>query len=136
MAQFSRANLAKVLEGLSSVNAGEVLAAAKLAGAMLHDAGLTWDEILRADLKPGRRPRHISDADTDSASPAPGPGPMGMRRERDLSPYEQFFMLLLSPRTPSEVKKELRGWEARVLDGEITPQEQQDLRQLFRQFVA
>ena len=43
---------------------------------------------------------------------------MGMRRERELSPYEQFFMLLLSPRTPSHVKKELRGWEARVLDGE------------------
>ena len=32
-------------------------------------------------------------------------------------------MVLLSPRTPTEIKRQLRGWEARVLDGEITPQE-------------
>ena len=37
-------------------------------------------------------------------------------------------MVLLSPRTPIEIKRKLRGWEARVLDGEITPQETQDLR--------
>jgi hypothetical protein len=103
---------------------------------MLRDAGFSWDDVLRQDLQPKRRLRGAFLTDDELPSGSPGPGPMGMRRERDLSPYEQFFMLLLSPRTPNDVKKELRGWEARVLDGEITPQEQQDLRQLFRQFVA
>ncbi|TXL71150.1 hypothetical protein FHP25_31610 [Vineibacter terrae] len=133
MTQFNRATLAKVLDVLGSEHAGEALAAAKLATAMVREAGFSWDEVLR-DL-PARRAAPASAWNADSAS-APGPGPMGMRRERDLSPYEQFFMLLLSPRTPNHVKKELRGWEARVLDGEITPQEKQDLRQLFKQFVA
>ena len=45
-------------------------------------------------------------------------------------------MVLLSPRTPSEVKRQLRGWEARVLDGEITPQESQELGSLYRSYVA
>ena len=45
-------------------------------------------------------------------------------------------MVLLSPRTPSEIKRKLRGWEARVLDGEITPQETQDLRAMYQNFVA
>jgi hypothetical protein len=126
MTQFNRAALAQALEVLGSDHAGEALAAARLVTAMIRKAGFTWDQVLRPDLPAGQ-----------SSKPAPpGPGPMGMRRERELSPYEQFFMLLLSPRTPSHVKKELRGWEARVLDGEITPQEQQDLRHLFRQFVA
>ncbi len=126
MTQFNRAALARTLEILGSDHAGEALAAARLASAMIREAGFTWDEVLRSDLPAGQSPQ----------SATPRLGPMGMRRERELSPYEQFFMLLLSPRTPSHVKKELRGWEARVLDGEITPQEQQDLRHLFRQFVA
>ncbi|MCW5745750.1 MAG: hypothetical protein KIT36_06080 [Alphaproteobacteria bacterium] len=136
MTQFSRTTLVKVLDVLDSDHAGEVLAAAKLASAMLRQAGFTWDEALREDLQPKRGARPGGAPADELFQPLPGPGPMGMRRERELSPYEQFFMLLLSPRTPNDVKKELRGWEARVLDGEITPQEQQDLRQLFRQFVA
>jgi hypothetical protein len=136
MTQFNRATLAKVLDVLGSDHAGEALAAAKLATAMVREAGFTWDEVLRSEL-PAKRAPHPSAHDGDmSSAHSPGPGPMGMRRERDLSPYEQFFMLLLSPRTPNHVKKELRGWETRVLDGEITPQEKQDLRQLFKQFVA
>ncbi len=134
MTQFNRATLAKVLDVLGSEHAGEALAAAKLATAMVREAGFSWDEVLRSDL-PAKRAAPASAQGADIVS-TPGPGPMGMRRERDLSPYEQFFMLLLSPRTPNHVKKELRGWEARVLDGEITPQEKQDLRQLFKQFVA
>ncbi len=55
---------------------------------------------------------------------------------RELSPHEQFFMVLLSPRTPSEIKRKLRSWEARVLDGEITPQETQDLRFMYQSFVV
>ena len=119
------------------------MAAAKLASTMVREAGFSWEEILRPDLLPkgqvGRPASVFGDlgsAKLASDSTSVGQGPMGMRRERDLSPYEQFFMLLLSPRTPSHVKKELRSWEARVLDGEITPQERQDLRHLFRQFVA
>ena len=141
MTQFSKATLAKVLEILGSEHAGEVVAAARLASTMVREAGFSWEEVLRPDLLPkgqvGRPASAFSDAGLAAlTSSATGSGPMGMRRERDLSPYEQFFMLLLSPRTPSHVKKELRSWEARVLDGEITPQEKQDLRHLFRQFVA
>ena len=63
-------------------------------------------------------------------------GPFGYRRDRELSPHEQFFMVLLSPRTPMEIKRKLRTWEARVLDGEITPQETQDLRFMYQSFVV
>ena len=143
MTQFSKATLAKVLEILGSEHAGEVVAAARLASTMVREAGFSWEEVLRPDLLPKgqvvRPATAFSDAGFATLAPTAttaGSGPMGMRRERDLSPYEQFFMLLLSPRTPSHVKKELRSWEARVLDGEITPQEKQDLRHLFRQFVA
>lgn len=143
MTQFNKVTLAKILEVLGSDHAGEVMAAAKLATTMVREAGFSWEEILRPDLLPkAQAAKPISAfSDNDHAKPPPGStaigaGPMGMRRERELSPYEQFFMLLLSPRTPSHVKKELRSWEARVLDGEITPQERQDLRHLFRQFVA
>ena len=37
---------------------------------------------------------------------------------------------------PSEIKRKLRTWEARVLDGEITPQESQDLRFMYQSFVV
>jgi hypothetical protein len=70
------------------------------------------------------------------AAHATGAGPFGYRRDRELSPHEQFFMVLLSPRTPSDIKRKLRSWEARVLDGEITPQESQDLRSLYQSFVV
>jgi hypothetical protein len=143
MTQFNKTTLAKILEILGSDHAGEVMAAAKLASTMVREAGFSWEEILRADLLPkglvAKPNAAFGEAGHARSEPGPtsvGSGPMGMRRERDLSPYEQFFMLLLSPRTPSHVKKELRSWEARVLDGEITPQERQDLRHLFRQFVA
>lgn len=143
MTQFNRATLAKILEILGSDHAGEVMAAAKLASTMVREAGFSWEEILRADLLPKAQTANPGSGfgENGHAGPMPatttvGSGPMGMRRERDLSPYEQFFMLLLSPRTPSDVKRQLRSWEARVLDGEITPQERQNLRHLFRQFVA
>lgn len=143
MTQFNKVTLAKILEVLGSDHAGEVMAAAKLATTMVREAGFSWEEILRPDLlakaqvaKPSSAFGENDHARPASGSAAVGAGPMGMRRDRELSPYEQFFMLLLSPRTPSHVKRELRSWEARVLDGEITPQERQDLRHLFRQFVA
>jgi hypothetical protein len=122
MSTFDRATLVKALEALASANAGEALAAAKLASGLLRDAGLSWNDVLQADI----RPRTAASA-----------GPFGYRREqRELSPHEQFFMVLLSPRTPIEVKRQLRGWEARVLDGEITPQESQELGSLYRSYVA
>src|SRR3954471_23085266 len=122
MSPFDRSALVNALAALDSANTGEALAAAKLAAGLLRDAGLSWNEGLLADI----RPRAATNA-----------GPFGYRREqRELSPHEQFFMVLLSPRTPSEVKRQLRGWEARVLDGEITPQESQELGSLYRSYVA
>ena len=121
MSTFDRAALVKALETLGSVEAHQTMAAAKLATSLLRDAGLGWNDILQAEI----RPRAV------------GAGPFGYRREqRELSPHEQFFMVLLSPRTPSEIKRQLRGWEARVLDGEITPQESQELGSLYRSYVA
>jgi hypothetical protein len=128
MSTFNRTTLVKVLEILDSSNAGEALAAAKLASTMLREAGLTWDDVLASEIH-GR-------AAQAPAARAIGTGPFGYRRDRELSPHEQFFMVLLSPRTPMEVKRKLRAWEARVLDGEITPQETQDLRFMYQSFVV
>jgi hypothetical protein len=130
MSTFNRTTLVKVLEILDSANAGEALAAAKLASTMVREAGLTWDDVLAPQIA----------SRTGQALPAAeraiGSGPFGYRRERELSPHEQFFMVLLSPRTPTEIKRKLRSWEARVLDGEITPQETQDLRFMYQSFVV
>jgi len=130
MANFNRAALAKILQILDSSQSGEALAAAKLASAMVREAGLTWDDVIAKDLQ----------ARAAAAAPAPaqaiGSGPFGYRKGRELSPHEQFFMVLLSPRTPVELKRRLRGWETRVLDGEITPQETQDLQAMYQNFVA
>src|SRR6185312_3397813 len=121
MSTFDRAAFVKALETLGSTEAPQALAAAKLATRLMRDAGLDWNEVLQAEI----RPRTV------------GAGPFGYRREqRELSPHEQFFMVLLSPRTPSDVKRQLRAWEARVLDGEITPQESQELGSLYRDYVA
>jgi len=128
MSTFNRTTLVKVLEILDSSNAGEALAAAKLASTMLREAGLTWDDVLSPEI-------HGRAAQTP-ATRAIGAGPFGYRRDRELSPHEQFFMVLLSPRTPMEIKRKLRSWEARVLDGEITPQETQDLRFMYQSFVV
>jgi hypothetical protein len=127
MTTFNRATLAKVLEILDSNHAGEALAAAKLASTMVREAGLTWDEVLAANIVPR--------SDDAAARPA-GTGPFGYRKDRELSPHEQFFMVLLSPRTPAELKRKLRGWEARVLDGEITPQETLDLKSMYQSYVT
>ena len=129
MSTFNRTTLVKVLEILDSGHAGEALAAAKLASTMLREAGLTWDDVLAPEIQ--RR-----GAELPAAAHATGAGPFGYRRDRELSPHEQFFMVLLSPRTPSDIKRKLRSWEARVLDGEITPQESQDLRSLYQSFVV
>jgi hypothetical protein len=127
MTTFNRATLAKVLEILDSNHAGEALAAAKLAATMVREAGLTWDDVLAANIVP----RGVA----ASARPA-GTGPFGYRKDRELSPHEQFFMVLLSPRTPAEIKRHLRSLEARVLDGEITPQESLDLKSMYQSYVA
>ena len=128
MSTFNRTTLVKVLEILDSSNAGEALAAAKLASTMLREAGLTWDDVLAPEIN--------NRAAQAPATRAVGAGPFGYRRDRELSPHEQFFMVLLSPRTPMEIKRKLRSWEARVLDGEITPQETQDLRFMYQSFVV
>ena len=130
MSTFNRSTLVKVLEVLDSSDAEEVLAAAKLASAMVREAGLTWDEALAPEIKLPAADRPLGDRPV-------GAGPFGYRRDqRELSPHEQFFMVLLSPRTPAEIKRKLRSLEARVLDGEITPQEAQDLSFMYQSFVA
>jgi len=130
MSTFNRTTLVKVLEILDSSHAGEALAAAKLASTMVREAGLTWDDVLAPAIQGRGAPLAMVATHATSA------GPFGYRRDRELSPHEQFFMVLLSPRTPSEIKRKLRGWEARVLDGEITPQETQDLRFMYQSFVV
>jgi len=130
---FNRATLVKVLEILDSSHAGEALAAAKLASAMVREAGLSWEQVLAPEIEAPALPAPAGRANSIAA----GTGPFGYRRDqRELSPHEQFFMVLLSPRTPSEIKRKLRGLEARVLDGEITPQETQDLKFMYQSFVA
>ena len=130
MSTFNRTTLVKVLEILDSSHAGEALAAAKLASTMVREAGLTWNDVLAPEIE-GRAGREPA-----IAARAVGAGPFGYRRDRELSPHEQFFMVLLSPRTPTEIKRKLRSWEGRVLDGEITPQETQDLRFMYQSFVV
>jgi hypothetical protein len=130
---FNRATLVKVLEILDSNNAGEALAAAKLASTMVREAGLAWGDVLAPEIRTAAVP---APADGAARGIGPGSGPFGYRRDRELSPHEQFFMVLLSPRTPVEIKRKLRGLEARVLDGEITPQETQDLKFMYQSFVV
>lgn len=133
MSTFNRNTLVKVLEILDSSHAEEALAAAKLASAMVREAGLTWDQVIDTAALPRTTPEPAQPATLPRAVSA---GPFGYRRERDLSPHEQFFMVLLSPRTPADIKRKLRNWEARVLDGEITPQESQDLQFMYQSFVV
>ncbi len=130
---FNRNTLVKVLEILDSSHAEEALAAAKLASAMVREAGLTWDQVIDTTVLPRSAP---TPALPEAPPRAVSAGPFGYRRERDLSPHEQFFMVLLSPRTPADIKRKLRNWEARVLDGEITPQESQDLQFMYQSFVV
>src|SRR5258708_19810364 len=118
MTTFNRATLAKVLEILDSSHAGEALAAAKLASTMVREAGLTWDDVLAANIVPRSA--------AGGARPA-GTGPFGYRKDRELSPHEQFFMVLLSPRTPAEIKCRLPSLQAPLLHREITPQESSNL---------
>ena len=147
----NRATLVKVLEILDSSNAGEALAAAKLASTLVREAGLTWEDVVAPEIGAPALPASPAAAPSAVAPPAgvapagghmvqniaAGAGPFGYRREqRELSPHEQFFMVLLSPRTPSVIKRKLRSLEARVLDGEITPQETQDLKFMYQSFVA
>ena len=147
----NRATLVKVLEIIDSSNAGEALAAAKLASTLVREAGLTWEDVVAPEIGAPALPASPAAAPSAVAPPAgvaragghmvqniaAGAGPFGYRREqRELSPHEQFFMVLLSPRTPSEIKRKLRSLEARVLDGEITPQETQDLKFMDQSFVA
>ena len=134
MSTFNRNTLVKVLEILDSSHAQEALAAAKLASAMVREAGLTWDQIIDDAVLP--RAAASSPAQAPVPARQPGTGPFGYRRERELSPHEQFFMVLLSPRTPVDIKRKLRAWEGRVLDGEITPQESADLQFMYQSFVV
>lgn len=131
MTTLNRTTLVKVLEILDSSHADEALAAAKLVSTMVREAGLTWDDVLAPEIG-----AHADQTPAPSSRLDNRAGPFGYRRDREPTAHEQFFMVLLSPRTPPEIKSKLRDWEARVLDGEITPQDTADLHQLYRSFVA
>ncbi len=135
MSTFNRTTLVKVLEILGSNNAGEALAAAKLAATMIREAGLTWDDVVAPEIRAHATEAPVAARVVGTGS-GTGSGPFGYRRDRELSPHEQFFMVLLSPRTPADVKRQLRSLEARVLDGEITPQETQNLRSMYQDYVV
>ena len=111
MAKFDRATLAKVLEILDSSHSGEALAAAKLAAAMVREAGLSWDQVIARDVQP----QAIDSSHAPAGRPR-GTGPFGYRRERELSPHEQLFMVLLSPRTPGR-----RAQAPRTINSTGTP---------------
>lgn len=135
MSTFNRATLAKVLEVLASDHDGEALTAARLASAIVRDAGLAWDEVIAKEIRPRTPVPTSSDDGDEPASRSRGPFAR-RRRHHDLSSYEQLFLVLLSRHTPPEIKHALRGWEGRILDGEITPQEKQDLRFMYRSYVG
>lgn len=136
MSTFNRATLAKVLEVLASDHDGEALTAAKLASAMVRDAGLAWDEVIAKEIQPRLSTQPPTPAEGDEPAPR-GRGLFSRRhRHRDLSSYEQLFLVLLSRHTPPEIKRALRGWESRILDGEITAEEKQDLKFMYRSYVA
>ena len=135
MSTFNRATLAKVLEVLASDHDGEALTAARLASAMVRDAGLAWDEVIAKEIRPRAPAPASSDGNDEPASRSQGPFAR-RRRHHDLSPYEQLFLVQLSRHTPPEIKRALRGWEGRILEGEITPQEKQDLRFMYRSYVG
>ncbi len=84
MSTFNRNTLVKVLEILDSSHAEEALAAAKLASAMVREAGLTWDQVIDTAVLP----RSASAPSLPSERPprAVSAGPFGYRRERDLAP--------------------------------------------------
>ena len=68
MSSFNRTTLVKVLEILDSNNAGEALAAAKLASTMIREAGLSWDAVLATEL-------HSRAVEVPAAGRAVGAGP-------------------------------------------------------------
>ena len=74
MSTFNRATLVKVLEILDSSHAGEALAAAKLASAMVREAGLSWDDVLAPQIQ-GQDVQAPA-----AASRAIGSGPFGPTR--------------------------------------------------------
>jgi hypothetical protein len=95
----------------------KALAAAKLASAMVkREAGLAWDDIL-APRDPG------PDAQVPAAARAIGSGPFGYPpRPRTLAARAVSSKVLLSPRTPLEIKRKLaRPGSARAGRPRSTP---------------
>ena len=126
---LNRRQLAKILELLGSAHDGEVLAAARRAEALVKAAGEDWASVLGVQAPAGSM--------LDAPAAAQRQENHGTRRRsRELTNYEMLMALLLSDRTPSEVKKILRPLEPRLLDGDIADGELADLRALFARYVA
>jgi len=88
MTTFNRATLAKVLEILDSNHAGEHWRRPSSPRPWCARRA-SLGRLLAANIVPPARPRR----------PVSRDGPFGYRKDRELSPHEQFFMVLLSPRT-------------------------------------
>ena len=71
MSTFNRNTLVKVLEILDSSHAQEALAAAKLASAMVREAGLTWDQVIDDAVLPRAAAPSPAQRPVPPARPAP-----------------------------------------------------------------
>ena len=127
---LNRQQLAKILELMGSAHDGEALAAARRAHMLVRNSGETWDSLL--DQRPAAlRPQA-------AASPAGAPTPERPRtgHGRELTSYEMLYALLHSNRTPTLIKKRLKPLESRIVDGDVADDVLQELRLLFRRYVA
>ena len=124
---LNRQQLAKILELMGSAHDGEALAAARRAHMLVRNSGETWDSLL--DPRPAalRQP-------AAAASPTPERRRTGQGRE--LTSYEMLYALLHSNRTPTLIKKRLKPLESRIVDGDVADDVLQELRLLFRRYVA
>lgn len=124
---LNRQQLAKILELMGSAHDGEALAAARRAHMLVRNSGETWESLL--DQRPAalRQP-------APAASPTPERPRTGHGRE--LTSYEMLYALLHSNRTPTLIKKRLKPLESRIVDGDVADDVLQELRLLFRRYVA
>ena len=121
---LNRQQLAKILELMGSAHDGEALAAARRANMLVRNSGESWETLLASRLPPAAQ----------TAQPAPQRSRTGHGRE--LTSYEMLYALLHSNRTPAPVKRRLKPLESKLVDGDVADDILQELRLLFRRYVA
>jgi len=123
---LNRQQLAKILELMGSAHDGEALAAARRAHMLVKNSGLSWQTLLGAQSVPVASPAPAAEARPRAAS----------AHGRELTSYEMLYALLHSNRTPALIKKRLKPLEDRIVDGDVADEVLQELRTLFRRYVA